>query len=92
MKVLIVKTSSMGDIIHTLPALTDAMNALAGVRFDWVVEEPFQDIPAMHPNVDMIIPVNIRRWRKNIWHYRGEIKASIQAIKKQRYDCVYRFR
>jgi heptosyltransferase-1 len=39
MRVLIVKTSSMGDVLHTLPALTDAVQAFPGIRFDWVVEE-----------------------------------------------------
>lgn len=45
MRVLIVKTSSMGDVLHTLPSLTDAMQALPGIRFDWVVEEGFAQIP-----------------------------------------------
>lgn len=65
MHVLIVKTSSMGDVLHTLPALTDAMNAIPGIRFDWVVEEGFSQIPSWHPAVDKVIPVAIRRWRKN---------------------------
>ncbi len=39
MRVLIVKTSSMGDVLHTLPALTDAQQAIPGIKFDWVVEE-----------------------------------------------------
>ncbi len=64
MHVLIVKTSSMGDVLHTLPALTDAMNAIPGIRFDWVVEEGFSQIPSWHPAVDKVIPVAIRRWRK----------------------------
>jgi heptosyltransferase-1 len=45
MRVLIVKTSSMGDVLHTLPALTDAAQAFPGIRFDWVVEEGFAQIP-----------------------------------------------
>lgn len=45
MRVLIVKTSSMGDVLHTLPSLTDAMRAIPGIRFDWVVEEGFAQIP-----------------------------------------------
>lgn len=65
MQVLIVKTSSMGDVLHTLPALTDAMRAIPGIRFDWVVEEGFSQIPTWHPAVDRVIPVAIRRWRKN---------------------------
>lgn len=67
MKVLIIKTSSLGDVLHTLPALTDAMNALSGIRFDWVVEEAFAEIPAWHPAVDNVIPVALRRWRKQPW-------------------------
>ena len=39
MRVLVIKTSSLGDVIHTLPALTDAARAIPGIRFDWVVEE-----------------------------------------------------
>ena len=64
MRVLLVKTSSLGDVIHTLPALTDAARAIPGIRFDWVVEEAFAEIPAWHPAVDRVIPVAIRRWRK----------------------------
>lgn len=44
MRVLIVKTSSMGDVLHTLPALTDAQQAIPGIKFDWVVEEGFAQI------------------------------------------------
>ena len=64
MRVLIVKTSSMGDVLHTLPSLTDAMRAIPGIRFDWVVEEGFAQIPTRHQAVDRVIPVAIRRWRK----------------------------
>ena len=57
MRVLIVKTSSMGDVLHTLPALTDAAQAIPGIRFDWVVEEGFAQIPSWHETVDRVIPV-----------------------------------
>ncbi|VUC70875.1 lipopolysaccharide heptosyltransferase-1 [Salmonella sp. NCTC 11881] len=46
MRVLIVKTSSMGDVLHTLPALTDAQQAIPGIQFDWAVEEGFAQIPS----------------------------------------------
>lgn len=90
MKVLIVKTSSMGDVIHTLPALTDAMRAIPGIRFDWVVEEGFAEIPRWHPAVDQVIPVAIRRWRKNLittWK-KGEWRAFKQQLQAERYDAV----
>lgn len=90
MNVLVVKLSSMGDIIHTLPALTDARRALPGVRFDWVVEEGFAEIPAWHPAVDRVIPVAFRRWRRR--PVRGlagkEWRAARRAIQAADYDCV----
>jgi heptosyltransferase-1 len=67
LRVLVVKTSSLGDVIHTLPALTDAAAALPGIRFDWAVEQAFAEIPAWHPAVERVIPVAIRRWRKSPW-------------------------
>ena len=90
MSVLIVKTSSMGDIIHTLPAVTDAMNAIAGIRFDWVVEEGFKEIPHWHSAVDKVIPVAIRRWRKDplkTWRS-GEWKAFKENLQQREYDAV----
>ncbi|MFY0678205.1 MAG: lipopolysaccharide heptosyltransferase RfaC [Neptuniibacter sp.] len=90
MKVLIVKTSSMGDVIHTLPALTDAAKAFPGISFDWVVEEAFQEIPRWHPNVDKVIPVAIRRWRKSIFKTlkSGEWSDYKAELKQSSYDAV----
>ncbi len=83
LRVLLVKTSSLGDVIHTLPAVTDAMRAVPGIRFDWVVEEGFSEIPAWHPAVGRVLPVAIRRWRKNLretWRSGewGEFKARVR--------------
>lgn len=90
MRVLIIKTSSLGDVIHTLPALTDAAHAVPGIRFDWVVEEGFAEIPGWHPAVDRVIPVAIRRWRKNLWQTlkSGEWKAFKQRVRERQYDLV----
>ncbi|POR70619.1 lipopolysaccharide heptosyltransferase I [Pseudomonas syringae] len=90
MRVLLIKTSSLGDVIHALPALTDAARALPGIRFDWVVEEGFAEIPAWHPAVDRVIPVAIRRWRKHLWQtFRsGEWRRFKQQVREQRYDLV----
>ncbi len=88
--VLVVKTSSMGDVIHTLPALTDAASALTGIRFDWVVEERFSEIPAWHPAVDQVIPVAVRRWRKSLiqtWKS-GEWQQFKKTIGASNYDAV----
>ncbi|MCV6609749.1 MAG: lipopolysaccharide heptosyltransferase RfaC [Amphritea sp.] len=90
MRVLIVKTSSMGDVIHTLPALTDASRAIPGITFDWVVEEGFAEIPSWHFAVDRVIPVAIRRWRKNLWKtFRsGEWKAYRKQLAEREYDLI----
>jgi heptosyltransferase-1 len=63
-RVLIVKTSSLGDIIHTLPAVTDAVRAHPGLRCDWVVERPFVELPAWHPAIDRVIACDLRQWRR----------------------------
>ncbi|RPH31084.1 lipopolysaccharide heptosyltransferase RfaC [Buttiauxella warmboldiae] len=90
MRVLIVKTSSMGDVLHTLPALTDAMQAIPGIRFDWVVEEGFAQIPSWHPAVDKVLPVAIRRWRKSWFSapVKAERKAFYQALRAENYDLI----
>ena len=90
MRVLLIKTSSLGDVIHTLPALTDAMGALPGIQFDWVVEEGFAEIPTWHPAVANVIPVAIRRWRKNLWQTlkNGEWRQFKQRLRDTRYDLV----
>jgi len=89
-RVLIIKTSSLGDVVHTLPALTDAAHAIPGIRFDWVVEEGFAEIPSWHPAVDEVIPVAIRRWRKHLWQTirSGEWKAFKQRVRARKYDLV----
>ncbi len=91
MRVLVVKMSSLGDIIHTLPALTDASRALPGIRFDWAVEEAFAEIPAWHPAVDEVIPVALRRWRKRpLRDFRGpEWRRAREALRRpDYYDAV----
>ncbi|BES83002.1 ADP-heptose--LPS heptosyltransferase [Pectobacterium araliae] len=90
MRVLIVKTSSMGDVLHTLPALTDAMQAIPGIQFDWVVEEGFAQIPSWHPAVSCVIPVAIRRWRKSWFSapIRQERAEFTRQLRQYRYDAV----
>lgn len=90
MRVLIVKVSSLGDVIHTLPAVTDAYRARRGLTFDWVVEEAFAEIPRWHPAVGKVIPVAFRRWRKNLfatWRS-GEFSAFKKNLQEHHYDLV----
>lgn len=90
MRVLLVKTSSLGDLIHSLPALTDAQHTYPDLRVDWVAEEAFAEIPTWHPAVERVIPIALRRWRKAkraTWHS-GELAQFWQALRVQHYDVV----
>lgn len=90
MRVLVVKMSSLGDVIHTLPALTDAAVAVPGIRFDWVVEENFAEIPSWHPAVDKVIPIALRRWRKRpLRDFTGpEWRECRNQLRHNHYDII----
>ena len=89
MRVLVIKMSSMGDVLHTLPALTDASGEIPGIRFDWVVEDSFAQIPAWHPAVDRVIPLSLRKWRKHPSSWFGrEVRNSIRSLRRTRYNHV----
>ena len=64
MRILLVKTSSLGDVIHNLPVVSDLVRAHPGITIDWCVEEAFAEIPRLHPGVGEVIPVALRRWRR----------------------------
>lgn len=64
---LLVKTSSLGDVVHNLPVVDDLHRALPGVQVDWVVEQAFAEVPALHPGVRDVIPCALRRWRTRPW-------------------------
>jgi heptosyltransferase-1 len=94
MKVLIVKMSSMGDVIHTLPAVSDAASQMPDIEIDWVVEEAFAEIPSWHPAIRRVIPVAIRRWRSELlppWNMRGhgmQWRDFKHALRQEKYDRV----
>ena len=90
MHILVIKTSSLGDIIHTLPALTDACQQNPQLQCDWLVEEAFAEIPTWHSAVRRIIPVALRRWRKQVWRtwYSGKWSQFVRSLREQRYDKV----
>ena len=90
MRVLIVKVSSLGDIIHTLPAVTDAQFARKDVEFDWVVEENFTEVPGWHPAVKQVIPMAFRRWRRHLLKSstKREFRAFKRALQGEHYDLV----
>ena len=84
--ILLVKLSSLGDIVHTLPAVEDA--ARLGATFDWAVEEDFAAVPALHRAVRRVIPAALRRWRKDAASSVGEALAFRRALRHKRYDLT----
>lgn len=89
-RILLVKTSSLGDVIHCLPVINDIRAHYPDIQIDWVVEESFADIPRMHPQVNQVITVAMRRWKKNIFSFKSwsEISAFKKTIKQHHYDAV----
>ncbi len=85
-RVLVVKMSSLGDVVHALPAVHDACRA--GAQIDWVVEEAFADIPRLHPLVGEVIPIAWRRWRKNLRASREELHGFLGQLREKRYDLI----
>jgi heptosyltransferase-1 len=89
-EVLIVRTSSLGDLVHMLPAMSDIARHVPDARIDWIAEESFAEIPAWHPAVRNVINVAHRRWRKAWWSasVRAERKALAERLRDTRYDIV----
>ncbi|MFG1344277.1 lipopolysaccharide heptosyltransferase I [Xanthobacter autotrophicus DSM 431] len=90
MKVLVVKLSSLGDVVHTFPALTDAMAAVPHLELDWAVEEAFAPVARLHPAVRRVIEVPLRRLlRKPVQALRGAEAAMVRAaLQAERYEVV----
>lgn len=86
--ILLIKTSSLGDVLHNLPVVTDIFRHIPDAAIDWVVEESFAALPTLHPNVRSAIPVAVRRWRKSWWHSRGEMRAVCGKLREQHYDLT----
>jgi heptosyltransferase-1 len=87
MRILLVKTSSLGDVVHNLPVASDLARCRPDAIIDWVVEESFVDIPRLHPSIRRVIPVAIRRWRKNLLC--GAHWAEMAAFRKVLRECAY---
>jgi len=89
-RVLLIKLTSLGDLIHALPALSDSIRARPELEFDWVIDENFQEVASWHPAVKGILTTNHRQWREALVHpsTRGSIAELIARLKATRYDLV----
>ncbi len=90
MRILLIKTSSLGDVVHNLPVASDLAVRYPNAAIDWVVEEGFAEIPRLHPAVSRVIVVALRRWRRqplsaSTWR---ELAAFRRALQTDVYDLV----
>ncbi len=88
-RILFVKTSSLGDVVHHMPAVTDARRHLPEARLAWVVEEAFAPLARLHPAVDEVIAVSTRRWRSHLfasqtWGEVAAVRAQLRAVNADR--------
>jgi heptosyltransferase-1 len=84
-RILLIKTSSLGDVIHCLPAVSDLARRVERLTLDWVIEEPLAEIPRLHPAVTRVIPVRIRYWRRHLlapdtWREFADFRRSIAEL------------
>ncbi|MDP3082962.1 MAG: lipopolysaccharide heptosyltransferase I, partial [Rubrivivax sp.] len=90
MKLLIVKTTSMGDVVHAMPALSDICAHVPGLQVDWLVESPFAAIPRLHPGVRRVLPMAWRKWRHRL--FARDTWAAMAALRtelrREPYDLV----
>jgi heptosyltransferase-1 len=89
-RILIVKMSSMGDVVHAQPLATDLRRVFPYARIEWVVEKAFAAICQLNPAVDEVIPIAWRRWRKRLLS--GPVRAEMvdfhQSLTREPYDLV----
>ena len=81
LRLLIVKTSSMGDVVHALPVIADLRRHHPDAVVDWLVEPPFAAIPQLHPAVRRVLKVGWRKWRKHL--FARETWRAMAALREQ---------
>lgn len=88
MRVLLVKLSSLGDLVHTFPALTDAVHARPDLEFHWLVEEAFVPIARLHPAIAGTVTVALRRWRRRPLAHLGDLAALRRRLRAGAFERV----
>jgi len=88
--ILFIKTSSLGDVIHQMPAVNQARQHFPDAHVSWAVEEAFAPLVALHPAVDEVIAVASRRWRYELLKAstRRDIRRMIGTLRSRRYDAI----
>jgi len=91
MKVLIIKTSALGDVVHALPVIDYLQQVSPGVQIDWVVEEAFLPVLEHNPGLGRIHAVRTKKWRKAPFsrETRTDLRALREALRAGSYDLVF---
>lgn len=91
LNILVVRVSSLGDVVHNMPMISDMLRHFPDANIDWVVEEAYVDLVRLHTRVRNVIPFALRRWRKTLLaaDTRAEIAAFHKALRKDQYDYVF---
>jgi heptosyltransferase-1 len=91
LNILLVRVSSLGDVLHNLPMVADILRHHPDAKIDWVVEEGYVSLVRLNPHVRTIIPFALRRWRKTLSAAgtRAEIKTFFRTLRRQQYDYVF---
>ncbi|MFJ9534490.1 lipopolysaccharide heptosyltransferase I [Herbaspirillum sp. NPDC101396] len=91
MNILIVRVSSLGDVVHNMPMVADIRRHYPDANIDWVVEEAYTSLVRLNPHVRKIIPIALRRWRKSLGSAatRAEIAAFYRQLRHEAYDVVF---
>lgn len=91
MKILIVKASSLGDIIHAFPTMRYLRSKFPSAQIDWVVEKAFADIVKAHPDINHVYCADTRKWRKNLFskEHLSEIRSFLRDLRKEVYDVAF---
>lgn len=88
MKLLFIKTSSLGDILCAMPAVSDALRHRPGLSVDWLVEEDYRDLVMLRSDLRQVLTVATRRWRRRPLHFAGAAMRSLNALRRERYDVI----
>lgn len=90
MRILVIRLSALGDIVHALPALTDLRRALPDATIDFAVDERFVDIARLHGHVDRVLSIPLKRWKRNVWRRQtwAELRATVRSFRSVHYDRV----
>lgn len=88
--ILLVKTSSLGDVVHALPVINDMRSCAAVTTVDWVVEDIFAGVLRLHSGVSRVLEVAVRRWRRALLNpdCRLEFSAFVAALREKRYEAI----